>query len=932
MHVVIKWLESLYGAIPLNLLEVWGGFGYLLGFVLMLAAYGGLTLRPHGRWGLGMMRQSWDNKALLSAVITFGAIFVTGYIGSFIVLVPGAQTFESLKDLSVFLCVVLFGYPALLAVPLAYGLSDLVEGVPPAFLLDWGFGYFINPACFWIAHQLIGRRPDFRRGRTWGWYLVFVLLFMLVEPQLWGHITAPQFTPAIAYRTLVPALFFTTAITWLIAPLAMLGALPLARRFGMFWAEMPLHVKERRLGAQRWRWVNAGGGAIGIDSGSRRIPIRVVMAAPFIILLLLTVGSTAYVTLSSAENASVKLASRLHEEIAENINLQLDDYLAQSQVREEDADMLPPAVGQLLHKLPMAQHGRAIVIDLQGKLIASSEQLPLAADAVALTAVTELRKAIPALAAVKVPQQLHFDVITSKPLARESWLMQVTPYQDRSGHTDWLLLTAMPESWYLEGVRTGNSQSAMVFAVALMLTVVGAIVLSSLVTAPVSRLARATRALARGELHQRVPGSRLDELGALSASFNFMAERLQRSFDELSAMTATLAAREKALEQSERQLRSHRDHLEQAVHERTAALSVALTHAEAANRAKSVFLSNMSHELRTPLNAVIGFSDMLGGEAQLEQEQRRKLGLIHRSGLHLLTLINDILELSRIETGQLSLQLAPVDLRLLFDMVLDAVRLQADPARVALQLDCAGAPAVVMADGAKLRQVLWNLLSNGVKFVGSGQVRLSVQPVPAASAGAGAGFTAGDIVRLRFAVSDTGPGIAAPDREHIFQPFVQADTPATQAGTGLGLTISREFVRLMGGELELDSTVGAGSTFWFTLDLEVCEAPPAATMESASGAAFIAAPEEAERTGERADAGPGSGAGTAPADTLAAALRQLSAGQRDALKQAVAILDLASVADLIAEIEQRQPVLAARLRRMASAAQYPQLWELLDRA
>ena len=911
MHVAIKWLESIFGAIPLNLLQVWGGFGYLLGFVLMLAAYGGLTFKPHGRWGLGFSRQSWDSRALLSAVITFAAIFSTGYLGSFIVLVPGAQTFESLKDLSVFLCVVLFGYPALLAVPFAYGLSDLIEGVQPGTLVDWSFGYFINPACFWVAHQLIGRRPDFRRLRTWGWYLAFVLLFMAIEPELWGHIAAPQFTTAIAYRTLTPALFFTTAITWLLAPFAMLVALPLARSYGMFWAEIPLHVRERRFGAPAWRWVNAGSSASELGRGGRRLPIRMVLAIPFIVLLLLSVGGTAYVTLTSAENAAVKLAGRLHEEIADNINLQLDDLL--SQLQEQGRQLSTGAISELLHKLPMARNGRAIVIDLQGQLIANSEQLPLAADQVAYTAVMELSKNVPVLAALKTARQLQFDIITSKPLAREAWLMQVTPYQDRSGGTDWLLLTAMPESWYLEGVRTGNSQSAMVFAVALLLTLIAAILLSALVTAPIRRLARATRALARGELHQRVPGSRLEELGALSVSFNFMAERLQRTFDELSSMTAKLAAREQSLERSERELRSHRDHLEQAVRERTAALSVALTRAEAANRAKSVFLSNMSHELRTPLNAVIGFSDMLSGEAGLDEGQRRKLALINRSGHHLLMLINDILELSRIETGRLELQLAPVDLRMLFAAVMTAVRLRTDSGKIELQLNCDAAPEVVLADGAKLRQVLFNLLSNAVKFCNCGLVTLTVQPQTTEAAAAGKR-------RLRFAVSDTGPGIAAPDLEQIFQPFVQADTPATQAGTGLGLTISREFVRLMGGELELDSTVGAGSTFWFELDLEPCAAPPAPSpadvLRETMNELGALTLQPAALPVDGADAG--------------AELQALPPRQRAALKDAVASLNLAGVEDLIAEIERQQPAAAARVRRMVAAAQYPQLWELLD--
>src|SRR5262249_4076015 len=160
----------------------------------------------------------------LSIALTFVLIVSTGYAGSFIVLVPGAQTFESLKDLSVFLCVVLFGRPALMAVPFAYGISDLAEGVPPEFLWDWIIGYFINPACFWVAFQLIGKNPDFRRTRTWGWYALFVAIFMSIEPQLWGYICSAKFTAEISYRNITPALFFTTAVTWTLAPFAMLIA------------------------------------------------------------------------------------------------------------------------------------------------------------------------------------------------------------------------------------------------------------------------------------------------------------------------------------------------------------------------------------------------------------------------------------------------------------------------------------------------------------------------------------------------------------------------------------------------------------------------------------------------------------------------------------------------------------------------------------
>ena len=137
-------------------------------------------------------------------------------------LVPGAQTFESLKDLVVLLCIVLFGYPALIAVPPAYMLSDLIEGVPPDFVLSWAEGYFFWTAFVWMAYQLIGRNPDFRRARTWRRYGVFVALIMLFDPVMWGFICSGKFTSAISYRNISSALFFTLTVTWLLAP----GGLP----------------------------------------------------------------------------------------------------------------------------------------------------------------------------------------------------------------------------------------------------------------------------------------------------------------------------------------------------------------------------------------------------------------------------------------------------------------------------------------------------------------------------------------------------------------------------------------------------------------------------------------------------------------------------------------------------------------------------------
>lgn len=564
MDAVIKWLEHVFQSIPLTLMEIWGRFGFLIGLVFMIAAFGGFTFKPGGRFGFGREKQNWDSKAFLSIVITFLLIDITGYIGSFIVLVPGAQTFESLKDLSVFLCVLLFGYPALIVVPIAYGISDLIEGVPPGFLLDWWLGYLINPACFWVAYQLIGKNPDFKKLKTWGWYLLFVVIFMMIEPQLWGYICSGKFTSEISYRNITPALFFTTSITWILAPFAMMIALPLARKSKMFWAEIEGHVKERLIGHKEWIWQAGGDGpSVDLSNSSQGLPIRVFLITPFIILILAMVGATAFLTLRSSENAANMLAGRLHSEISENINLELDEYLDKFQGTNP---FETNEINNLLRKLPISKHGQAFIVDQDKKIIASSLLNTEVNNSVQQSAIENLSQLIGGLNQLKTAKQFRFDIVKSKPLSRETWLTQATPYQDkRGGHQNWILMTSIPEAYYLEGVRTGNSQSAMVFAVALILSLIVVILLAAIVTNPIIRISKATQALASGDLTQQVPDSELEELGTLSTSFNYMAKQLQSSFDNLLSEVKTRKKRESELVQSETRAKESENRLQLAI-------------------------------------------------------------------------------------------------------------------------------------------------------------------------------------------------------------------------------------------------------------------------------------------------------------------------------------------------------------------------------
>lgn len=243
-----------------------------------------------------------------------------------------------------------------------------------------------------------------------------------------------------------------------------------------------------------------------------------------------------------------------------------------------------------------------------------------------------------------------------------------------------------------------------------------------------------------------------------------------------------------------------------------------------ASAAKSRFLAHMSHELRTPLNAIIGFAQILAAAGSADETARSRLSLIQRSGMHLLALIDDLLDFSRIEAGRLDLHPQPTDLRALLRLVADIVRVKADEKRLLYRVEAdARLPARVQVDEMRLRQVLINLLGNAVKFTDAGEVKLKVDLLPGTSAAAG-------LLRLRFSVSDTGVGIAPEHFGRIFEAFEQVgDDARRRTGTGLGLAVSRQLVRLMGGEIEVSSTVGAGSRFSFAIDVAAVDAPAQAT-------------------------------------------------------------------------------------------------------
>ncbi|NJO20023.1 MAG: response regulator [Spirulinaceae cyanobacterium RM2_2_10] len=272
-------------------------------------------------------------------------------------------------------------------------------------------------------------------------------------------------------------------------------------------------------------------------------------------------------------------------------------------------------------------------------------------------------------------------------------------------------------------------------------------------------------------------------------------------------------------------------------HEADAALEQAKEAAEAANYAKSQFLANMSHELRTPLNAILGFAQLLSRDASVSDDQRQNLNIINQSGEHLLTLINDVLSMAKIEAGRTELVINDFDLHALLDSLMAMLRLRANEKQLELHCDRATeVPRFIAADEVKLRQVLVNLLGNAIKFTAIGRVTLRVEMATAADlpATAKGNHTTADTY-LRFSVADTGAGIAPEELPKLFAAFEQTETGRTSGeGTGLGLPISRQFVQLMGGEIAVESQVGAGTCFTFVLPCTAAMLPTEVDMDTAS--------------------------------------------------------------------------------------------------
>jgi len=366
---------------------------------------------------------------------------------------------------------------------------------------------------------------------------------------------------------------------------------------------------------------------------------------------------------------------------------------------------------------------------------------------------------------------------------------------------------------------------------------------------PLAHLVKRVDGMAQGEyrtLPEEMPAT-FSEIASLKISFNQMALAIQGHIRALMETNAHLQQEivergqiEATLRESEERYRQLFSQGEALVRARTVELARAKEQAETASRAKSTFLANMSHELRTPLNAISGFVQMLLRDPLLTAQQRERLKIINRSGEHLLALINDVLDISKIESGRMTLMLAPFDLFSLLEdlMVLFSGRAQSRGLYFEMQRD-ETTPRYVSADQSKLRQVLINLLGNAVKFTKQGGVVLRVESHPLSTE------SSTEVCGLFFAVEDTGPGLKPDEIGSLFLPFEQKSAgKEIQSGTGLGLSISQQYVRLMGGEIVAQNRPEEGAVFSF--EIPVMLASEVQAPETHRGCARLVAAQRPE--------------------------------------------------------------------------------------
>ena len=454
---------------------------------------------------------------------------------------------------------------------------------------------------------------------------------------------------------------------------------------------------------------------------------------------------------------------------------------------------------QLLGSLKISQSGEVFIMQRTGELLSSSLTefssisedddtiLPQAADSYSPFIRAALQQAQANITDFKYIEDVrNFSFV----LDGEKQFAQVIPFQDERG-IDWFIFIAVPESDFMAEIDAQRATTILLCLLALIVAGGGGILTASWVIQPLLTLNLAARDLASGQWDRTVSTNRNDEVGELAVAFNSMAKQLKSSFETLEQRVRD---RTTELAQSNQKLADEKER------------------ADLANQAKSAFIANMSHELRSPLNAILGFTQVMTRSQTLPSEHQESVGIINRSGEHLLTLINNVLDLSKIEAGRITLNEKNFDLHRLLDDIHDMFQLKAADKGLQLLLETGpSVPRYIHTDEVKLRQILINLINNALKFTEQGGICIRSQCLEPS--------------KIVFEVEDTGPGIAPEDLDKLFEAFSQTESgKKAQEGTGLGLSISRKFVQLMGGEMKVSSQVGRGTIFSFSINVNEVEA------------------------------------------------------------------------------------------------------------
>lgn len=456
------------------------------------------------------------------------------------------------------------------------------------------------------------------------------------------------------------------------------------------------------------------------------------------------------------------------------------------------SDLIFVQLNEFLHSLKIGKSGQVFIMERSGMLVSTSTLDPvfiikgenierikasLSKNSLIGETAKHLEQHFGNLSQINNSQQLNFEIKGARQF------LQVTPLRDERG-LDWLIVVIVPEADFMDSINANTRTTILLCLVALVVATVVGLITSHWIVKPILQLKDAAIALAGGQFEQNVNLNQSYELSILASAFNSMAGQIQESFTTLEAKNAEL---------------------------------------QQLDQLKNEFLANTSHELRTPLNGIIGIAESLidGATGKLPENTHYNLGLIASSGRRLSNLVNDILDFSKLRHKNIELQIKPVGMREITDVVFALSQPLIGKKRLTLINNISFNVPLIDADENRVQQIMHNLIGNAIKFTEEGKVVVLATVV-------------GE--QLEITVADTGIGIPVEQHDRIFESFEQADSSTARVynGTGLGLAIAKQLVELHGGQIWLESTLGKGSWFTFTLPLSKQESIAVASLHTPS--------------------------------------------------------------------------------------------------